>query len=254
MDLIDRIAQTNRWSGRHPGEKLALGGGLLLLSLVLPAIPAAPLILLGAVVAVLVGARVSVRDYLAVFAAPLSFLGVGAVVLAISVQPDASAAWVTVSPESTTMAAAVTLRALAATASLLLIVLTVPLTALLRQAHGLRVPTPIIEIAVMMYRFVMLAMGMAARGQQAQAYRLGYTEFRRAIHSSGLLAAALLPRLFDRARRLEVGLATRAAAGELRTLAPRVPVSPAFLAGALVLQATIIGATTAWVMLAPSPA
>lgn len=254
MDLIDRIAQTNRWSRRHPAEKLMLGGGLLLLSLILPAIPAAPLILFAAAAAVLVGARVSGRDYLAILAAPLAFLALGAVVLAVSVQPDAGAPWLTVSTDSIATAAAVTLRALAAVASLLLIVLTVPLTALLRQAHRLRVPAPIIEIAVMMYRFTMLAFGMAARGQQAQANRLGYGNLRRAIHSSGLLAATLLPRLLDRGRRMEIGLATRACSGELRTLAPAVALSPAFLSGAIALHASIAAVTVAWIMLCPSPA
>ena len=253
MDLVDRIAQTNRWSQRHPAEKMTLGGGLLLLSVILPAIPAAPLILLAAAAAVLAGARVSVRDYVAVFAAPLAFLALGAVVLAVSVQPDAGAPWLAVSSESARIAATVTLRALAATASLLLIVLTVPLTALLRQAHRLRVPAPIIEIAVMMYRFVMLAFVMAARGRQAQANRLGYAGFRRATRSVGLLAATLLPRLLDRARRLEIGLATRACTGELRTLAPAVALSPAFLRCAIALHASIAAATIAWITLVPSP-
>jgi cobalt/nickel transport system permease protein len=254
MDLVDRIAQTNRWSRRHPAEKLTLGGGLLLLSVILPAVPAAPLILLAAAAAVLVGARVRLSDYVAAFAAPFTFLALGAVVLAISVQPDAGAPWLTVSTESTTIATAVTLRALAATASLLLIVLTVPLTALLRQAHRLRIPAPIIEIAVMMYRFVMLAFGMAARGRLAQANRLGYAGFGRGIRSAGLLAAALLPRLLDRGRRMEIGLATRAGTGELRTLAPAVPLSPAFLRCAVAVHASIAAATIAWVMLVSSPA
>lgn len=254
MDLIDRIAQTNRWSQRHPGEKLALGGGLLLLSVILPAVPAAPLVLLAAVAAVLLGAGVSVRDYMAVLAAPLAFLALGAVVLAVSVQPAAEAPWIALSSQSAAMAAMVTLRALAATASLLLIVLTVPLTALLRQAHRLRIPAPIIEIGVMMYRFVMLAFGMVVRGQQAQANRLGYRDARRAIHSSGLLAAALLPRLLDRGRRLEIGLATRACTGELRTLAPAVAPSPVFVSCAVAVHASIAATTIAWTTLVPLPA
>ena len=253
MDLVDRIAYTNRWNRRHPAEKMFLGGGLLLLSVILPAIPAAPLILVAAAAAVLVGARVGVRDYALVFAAPLAFLALGAVVLAISVQPDAAPPWLAVSSDSATIAAVVTLRALAATASLLLIVLTVPLTALLRQAHHLHVPAPIIEIAVMMYRFVMLAFGMAARGRQAQASRLGYRDVRCAIRSSGLLAATLLPRLLDRGRRMEIGLATRACTGELRTLAPAVDISPAFLRCAVALHASIAAATIAWISLVPSP-
>ena len=65
MFAIDRHAWTNRWRDRHPGERLLLvGGGLLILSL-LPVFTAAPLILLVMSVATVAGAGIPARDLLA---------------------------------------------------------------------------------------------------------------------------------------------------------------------------------------------
>ena len=70
MHLIDRVAHTNRWSDRHPRDKLLLGGGLLILSVVLPPIPGAVLVLMAAVAATVLGARVPAGDYLRVVMLP----------------------------------------------------------------------------------------------------------------------------------------------------------------------------------------
>nr|CAM76880.1 hypothetical protein MGR_0109 [Magnetospirillum gryphiswaldense MSR-1] len=60
----------------------------------------------------------------------------------------------------------------------------------------------------------------AAAMHASQMARLGGQSWRTRIRSAGLLAAALLPRALDQARRLEVGLLARGYDGSLRTLAP----------------------------------
>ena len=250
MNVVDRIAHTNRWSCRHPGEKFLLGGGFLLFSITLPVIPGALLILVAAISTTVLAARVRSCDYLRLLLAPIGFLLISAVALAVSVNVDAGAPWVSVSMHSAAAAAEVSVRALAAMASLLLIVLTTPLTNLLAQLQRLRLPAPILDVTLMMYRFVTLTMGVAERTRLAQANRLGYSGVRRSIRSTGMLAATLLPRVLDRARRMETGLAARSYAGELRTLSSPVPLSPRFVAAALALHVVIVAASLSWRILA----
>ena len=245
MHLVERVQHTNAWSGWHPGGKLLLGGSLLLLSMVLPVFPGALLILASVAGAVLV-ARIRAADYLRVLAAPLAFLLTAAVALMVTVRPDGGPPWFEVSMQSIAVAAEVTLRALAATASLLVIVLTIPLPDLLGLLKQLRIPGPILDITFLTYRFATLAIGVAERTRLAQANRLGYSGVRTSIRSTGALAAALLPRVLDRARRMETGLATRAYAGELRTLSAPMPLSPRFVAATLALDVVIIAVSLAW--------
>jgi cobalt/nickel transport system permease protein len=246
MHLIDRIAHTNHWSGRHPGDKLLLGGGLLILSLLLPAFPGAPLILLTAIVAAIAGARIPAGEYFRVLLLPASFLISGAAVLAISVRFDGGVPTIAYSPTGMATAMEVSLRALAATASLLLIVLTTPISEFLGLLRRIRVPEAIVDITLLSYRFIVVTIEIADRGRISQTGRLGYVGFRRSLRSAGLLAAALLPRVLDRARRMENGLASRAYQGDLRILPPAVAPSAAFIAISVALLATIGLASMTW--------
>jgi cobalt/nickel transport system permease protein len=246
MHLIDRLAHTNRWTERHPGEKLLLGGGLLILGVVLPPLPGAILVLAAAAGAAVLGARTPVVDYCRILALPVAFLISSGLVLAVSVRLDGAGPAIAWSPAGAATAVEVSLRALAATASLLLMVLTTPLTDLLGLLRRVRVPAAIVDVTLLVYRFTMVIVDAAERGRVSQASRMGYSGFRRSLRSAGLLAAALLPRCLDRATRMESGLAARAYDGDLRVLPPSYAVSVRFLIGTSMLEGLIAAASLGW--------
>jgi cobalt/nickel transport system permease protein len=241
MTAIDRLAHGNAWSRRHPADKMVLAGGLLLLSLALPPMPGAALVLASALAAATFGARVPAADLARLMAVPAAFILSGALVLAISLRLDGGGPMLALSPEGAVTAIDVSLRAAAATASLLLLMTTTPISDVLGLLRAARVPPPLVDVVLLVYRFIMLVIGVADAIRTAQASRLGYTSLRRSIRSAGLLAAALLPRSLDRGRRLEIGLAARAYDGTLCVL-PSVPrPSKAFLLTAIGLQASVAG-------------
>lgn len=251
MNAIDVIAHTNAWSGRHPGEKALLGGGLLLLSVILPPWPAGLLIIAAVFAAATLGARIPPAALLRVLALPLAFLVSGAAVLALSLDVKGGAPAFTISGEGLESAAAVSLRALAATSATMLIVLTTPLPALIHLARRLRLPAPLIELSFLIYRFTGVAIELAAKGSAAQGSRLGHRTFKTSLRATGLLAARLLPRTVDRAERLQAGLAARGYDGSLRTLAPAWRLSAWFVTASAALAAGIVVATFAWRGLQP---
>lgn len=237
MTAVDRLAHDNAWSRRHPLDKMVLAGGLLLLSIVLPPMPGAALVLAAALAAAVFGARVPAAGFARLMAAPVAFILSGALVLALSLRLDGGGPALAFSPEGLRLAADVSLRAAGATASLLLLMTTTPIADLLGLLRALKIPAPVVDVVLLVYRFIMLVIGVAGVIRVAQASRLGYVGLRRSIRSAGLLAAALLPRSLDRGRRLEIGLAARAYDGELGVLSATPRPSPAFLSGALALQA-----------------
>lgn len=245
MHTVERLAYINRWRHRHPADKLILGGGLLVLAVALPAWPGGALVLLAAVAAALLGARLPPADYARLLAVPAGFLLSGMAVLAVSVDLSDAGPLLHLGGEGLAQALSAMLRAMAATAALLLIVLTTPFTELLALLSRLRLPAVLLELMLMIYRFSTLTIETAALGRTAQASRLGYASFGRSIRSAGLLAAGLLPRVLDRAARLQVGLDARGYTGELRVLAPRRPHCRAFIAGSLALQGSIVVLTLA---------
>ncbi len=229
MMRVDRLAHTNAWSRRHPVDKIVLAGGLLLLSLALPPVPGAVLVLICAFGAAVLGARIAAADFLRMMALPGAFILSGALVLALSLRLDDGGPMLALSSDGAMTAVDVSLRAMAASASLLLLMTTTPIGDLLGLLHAARVPAPLVDVVVLVYRFIMVVIGAASAIRTAQASRLGYSSVRRSIRSSGLLAATLLPRSLAHGRRLEIGLAARAYDGNLCVVSSLPPPSLIFL-------------------------
>jgi cobalt/nickel transport system permease protein len=104
---------------------------------------------------------------------------------------------------------------------------------LLPALRRLRVPAAVLEVASVTYRLLFVLLESLHTIREAQTARMGYSSIRRSYRSSGALAAAVLTRSFDRARRLQQGLAGRGMETGLRVLPEALPSSPAFLASSV---------------------
>jgi cobalt/nickel transport system permease protein len=107
---------------------------------------------------------------------------------------------------------------------------------LLPALRGLRVPAAVVEVAAVTYR--LLASLHTIR--EAQTARMGYSTVGRGWRSSGELAAAVLTRSWDRARRMLDGLAGRGMETSLRVLPEVLPSSRAFLAASAAGLAALV--------------
>lgn len=223
---LDHIAYSNRWSSRHPLEKAYLTLGLLPVAILLPPLPAAPLILT-LVTAVAVGcAGVPARLWFRLLAAQSLFLLLAAIPLAWQ------SGWPT--------ALSTGLRSAAATACLLLLALTTPVPALLSQAARCRAAGPLVDFSALVYRFLSVAVASIQQTRTAVRQRLAagssWGEWVRVAQ----MAARVLCRTMDRAMRLERGLQCRGLAGGLPAYHHGAPLSRRFLAASLLLQLSIL--------------
>ncbi|MFD2180647.1 cobalt ECF transporter T component CbiQ [Rhodoplanes azumiensis] len=237
MSPVDRAAHLNRWRSRSLAEKSVLAFGMMAFALVFPPFPVAPVVAVVMTAATLLGARVSPRTWLACVAAPVGFLLVGSLSLALQVGDGG----IGLAPDGLATAAGTTARALACVTALLFLALTTPATDLVAGARRLGLPGEIAEIALLTYRFLFLFGATALAMDAAQAARLGHAGAGRRLRSLGLLIANLLPRSLYRARRLEVGLAARGWTGEMRVLSRRTPVSRPVLALIVAIEAGVAG-------------
>ncbi len=245
MHLVDRLACTNRLTTRHPLEKVLLAGGLLGTNIVVPPWPGA-LLVLGTMTAAAIGvARLPLREWFRVLSWPMGFLVAGSSVMALAVDP--ASAVVSVHPEGMQTAVLTSLRALAAVSCLAFLALTTPMADMGWLLSRAGIPQPIIEISFLTYRFTMLLVEMASNGVTAQKARLGWQGPWRAARAAHLLAAALLPRAIERARRLETGLTARGFTGALGVRQrDRLPPSSA---GIAIVLGTVMLVATAGVLL-----
>ena len=232
---VDDAAWASAWRRRSPGDKLLLCGGLVLCALVLPAWPGSLLVGLTAVVLALGPARVPARTFARAVRWPAAFIAVGAVTAVVTL--DGGLGW---APDAAATAGSLVGHALAGSAAVLLLACTTPMSDLLPALQRLRVPAAVTEVASVTYRLLFVLLESLHTIREAQSARMGRSSVRSRLRSDGVLAAAVLTRSWDRARRLQEGLAGRGMETGLRVLPEQRPSSRGFVAASLAGLAAIL--------------
>ena len=236
MSSLDASANLNRWRRKSLAEKSLLALGMLVIAVAVPSWQSDLLVAALMIGATLLGARVEFAAWWKAMTAPLGFLIVGVITLALQVD-----GWrIGLAPHGLEQAGRLAASALAGLSCLLFLALTTPATDLVAGLRRVGMPAEITEMALLMYRFIFLLLDTAGSMHAAQAARLGHVTYRRHLNSLSLLIANLLPRAFARAQALEVGLAARGWHGDLRVLSPVRHGSPANFSIILCLESVVL--------------
>ncbi|MFC9543521.1 cobalt ECF transporter T component CbiQ [Streptomyces sp. NPDC056956] len=234
-------AQTTNLHPRQPVDKAMCGCGLTLLAVSLPPWPGAALVLVTALAVLLGPARVPGRRLWRAYRVPLAFCVTGALPLLVQVGgPDG---FLSPAPHGPQRAAELLLRTSAASLGVLLFAFTTPMSDLLPRLVRAGVPAPLVDVALVTYRMSFLLLDSVRRVRDAQAARLGHTTRAATWRSLGGLGATAFVRSFDRAARLQAGLAGRGYDGTLRVLVPEARISVRFTAASLTLLAALAALT-----------
>jgi cobalt/nickel transport system permease protein len=225
---VDDAAWASAWRLRSPADKLLLCVGLVLCALLLPVWPGSVLVGLTAVVLALGPARVPARTFGRAVRTPLAFIALGALTTVVEV--GSGIGW---APDAAAQAGSLVGHAVAGSAAVLLLATTTPMSDLLPALARLRVPAAVIEVASVTYRMLFVLLTSLSTIREAQTARMGHASIRSSYRSSGMLAAAVLTRSWDRARRLQDGLAGRGMETGLRVLPESLPSSRRFVAGTI---------------------
>lgn len=113
------------------------------------------------------------------------------------------------------------LRTAVCSTALLFLVLTTPFPSLLALAAQWRVPGFVLEILMLMYRYLFTLLETALTLQLAQRARGGYLRQSRWLLSVSLLAAQLLRQSLYRYQQIHLALLSRGFQGEFRVLRPQ---------------------------------
>ncbi|MEU1055026.1 cobalt ECF transporter T component CbiQ [Streptomyces sp. NPDC005876] len=238
---IDAAAHASRWRHRHPVDKAVLGLGLTLLAISLPAWPGAALVLLAALTVLLGPAGVPGRKLWRAYRVPLGFCVTGALPLLVRIGGPGGFAGL--ADGGAVRAGELLLRSSAASLGVLLFAFTTPLSDLLPRLLRAGVPAPVVDVALVTYRMSFLLLDSVRRVRASQAARLGQTTRAAVWRSLGGLGATAFVRAFDRAVRLQAGLAGRGYDGTLRVLVPEARVSVRFTAASLALLCALAALT-----------
>ena len=232
-DLLDDYAQSNALRDVNPRLKLSLGLGSILVC-VFSTSPLAPLLVavtLGAATIFL--AKIPARFYLKLLAVPLAFVLFSCVAV-IFLQGGAALFTFSilginleVSGEGLNLAFLLLARTLGGMSALFFIALTTPMIEVFSILKSVGLPSFLIELSMLIYRYIFVLLDQAATIHSAQTMRLGGSGMRSSLYSFSMLASVLFLRAWEQGERLMVAMDSRCYDGRLEVMERNLPASKA---------------------------
>lgn len=243
---LDNYAHCNGLRNANTKLKVLFATASLLVG-VLSTSPVAPLTILLLMASLTIfAAKIPVRAYLRWFSAPMLFTLPVFIVMIFFF--GSAEAWftfkvlgypLTAYRDGFNLGLLVVSRVLSGTSCLFFLAFTTPMAELFSVLQLLRIPDIVIELMMMIYRYIFVVLEEAGSMQHAQKMRLGYSGFKRSLDSVSLLASNLFIRAWDRGEKLYVAMNSRCYNGRITLLEedktlPRLP-----LLGLLALESAL---------------
>lgn len=186
--------------------------------------------------------------YLKLLTIPLAFLAMStiAIILNFSSTPlDAFAIplgtfYITSSYSSLSFGIQLIATALASVSCLYFLALSTPVPDFLMTLRKIHVPELMIELMLLIYRFIFVLMDLSSSINTAQDSRLGNRNFRTSCKSFGALCSVLLVRAFQKSNRLYDAMESRCYDGKIQVLTEECPVKKNEVAWIVVFELLLI--------------
>ncbi len=244
-EMLEDLARGNGLRETAPWLKLLLGVASILLCVSSPG-PIAPLLVAASMsAAILLLAKIPARFYARLLLLPVSFAVMGIIVILFvtgsgMVLIEVPGLPLAVTTDGANLAILVLARVFGGMCSLYFIALTTPMTEVFDLLHRLRVPTVLIDLAMLTYRFIFILIDEAGEIYRSQVMRLGYGRFRESVNSLGMLAGALFIRTWESGEALVMAMDARCYDGVLAVPEESQTVSGLSLALALAYLGAVL--------------
>lgn len=239
MIIIDKLAYSSKLRYKNPAVKAAFAVGSLLIC-----VGARSFILSLIIGSVMAGftvwsSRISMLRYLKLMGIPFGFMVLStiAVVINITEKPMDLASfgvgdkYISVSWYSLTEGARLVAVALASVSCLYFLTLSTAMLDILAILRKLRCPKIMIELMMLIYRYIFVILDMASAITTSQNCRLGNKDFMTELKSVGQMLAVLLLRSLNKSSMLFESMESRCYNGEIKVLNEYYPAETRDVAG-----------------------
>lgn len=226
MMIIDKLAYSSGLRCKSPYLKAALAVGTLCICVAARSFVVSFIVLAAMGCLTVFTSRTSLSHYIKLMAAPLVFLAIGTIAIAINFT-DApmdlfsvavGGHYLAVSYHSALYALQLIVISLASVSCLYFLTLTTPMLDLIAVLRSLGCPWIIVELMMMIYRYIFVLLDMASAIMTAQNCRLGNRTAKSAVRGMGLMLSVVLMRALNRASLLYDAMESRCYDGEIRVI------------------------------------
>ena len=240
---------------RYRNNKLKLGVAIFgILAGVSSASPATPLfVVLCMGIATVFFGKIPLKFYVQLMLAPMGFAIVGAVVILFFFGSGSEVFSFEVfgyrliaNAQGIEKALQVISRTAGGMSCMFFIALSTPVVELFSALKSAKIPDSVIELSMLMYRYIFVFLEVAMSIKYAQTVRLGYKDFKRSFSSMAMLASTLFIRSWEQGEKLYLSMSSRCYDGKLSMFEVRRPISmpEAILAGVYVISTIAVSYIT----------
>ena len=183
MIVIDKYAYSNTLRNKNPGVKFTIGLIFLVASMIIKNLIALSLIILLMSIIIVSIAKIDIHDYIKLLKIPMIFLLMSIAMTLINISDDSTLLiksfsigqrYIGFSNESINTSMHILFRAMSCLTCVYFIMLTIPFSQLLIIFKKLHVPSIILELSMLIYRFIFIFMEEVADIRKSQELRFGY--------------------------------------------------------------------------------
>ena len=183
MIVIDKYAYSNTLRNKNPSVKFTIGLIFLVASMIIKNLIALSLIILLMSIIIVSIAKIDIHDYIKLLKIPMIFLLMSIAMTLINISDDSTLLiksfsigqrYIGFSNESINTSMHILFRAMSCLTCVYFIMLTIPFSQLLIIFKKLHVPSIILELSMLIYRFIFIFMEEVADIRKSQELRFGY--------------------------------------------------------------------------------
>lgn len=229
--IIDEFCYHSKLRYENAGEKFAFAVITLCICVASRSITVSCMVLASTGILTVLKGGVPVLRYMRLLTIPLAFLFLSTVAIIFHIKQTPmdlfalplSDWYITTSRASFVYALQLILTALAAVSCLYFLSLTTPVPDILEVMRKLHCPKLIIELMLLIYRFIFILLNTASAISISQSCRLGNKDYRTSVKSFGMLGSVLMMRAMIRSSQLYIAMETRCYDGTIRVLSESQP-------------------------------
>lgn len=231
MITIDKLCYTSRLRYVNAGEKFAFAILTLLLCVISRSIAIACIVLAATGILTIKKGGIPFSRYVRYLTLPLAFLILSTIAILCNFQKTPldlfaiplGSWYLTASMDSLFYTMQLILTALASVSCLYFLAFSTPIPDLLEVLRKLKCPRILIELMMLIYRFIFVLMDTASAITLAQHSRLGNKDYKTSLKSFSSMASVLLIRSFRRAGALYDAMESRCYDGTIHVLTEMHP-------------------------------
>ena len=215
MLIIDKYAYTNSLSGKNPYIKTIFSILFLIISLIIENPVYQIVIIIAMSITILSTSKMGISEYLKLLSIPLIFMIMSILAIIISISTEKTdmltyftigSTYIGISKFGLSGALKILARSISCLTCVYFLMLTTPFNQLIQVFKKLHIPDNVIEIAMLIYRFIFIFLEEVHEIYKSQEMKMGYMGMKNSYNSLGLLVNMLYKRMMKRYEDMSIAL------------------------------------------------